>query len=674
MSSERSGLRHPGRKSAPPGYQGGLLGLDLQAPRLDPPLGRGRAYPVGAMHMRQILVAAFLVSAPLLAHGGQYVGPPIIPMGPGAPGIPGPRSGGPMTPGGGAPAPGTPSGGAEVDLTRWQFWWELNKHPYLELKKAVHGDDDSVPVGPTVARKASRPARTDLLETVAALERALETTNNRDTTTGCLMALAKIGIEAKTPLLTLFKRRLTDADLEIRETAALALGVANLPEAAHYLQSLVRDDAEVLRLVAKVEVDDRVRAFAAYGLGLLAWHDSGTTLKQQAYSTFKAVLDDKNLSSRNVKVAAIQGIRLLRLDPEASPLHKRLLWQVLQGLDQFFAADLGRSEQQIQAHVPTAVALLLGRGTSDDHERWKRILVQELTKRRDHAIAQSCALALGNLAERQEKSAADATIAKALLDQVKNAQDQQTRYFSLIGLGRIGGTAIRTELLKLLPRIRSLDRPWVAIALGVLQNQEPVADPTVSRMLHSELRNERTPEQLSAYAVACGLARAQEAAADLRALLGTYRRHDETCALLCIALALLDDKKAIPLLRELINDSIRRPEIIRGAAIAYGRLAGVEASDLLLAQLEQNDLSTIRLAGVAKALELIGERRALAPLQQILGKSTVTHLARAFSAAALGGICDKEDLPWNVKISVDINYRAAVETLTNGQSGILDIL
>ena len=45
-----------------------------------------------------------------------------------------------------------------------------------------------------------------------------------------------------------------------------------------------------------------------------------------------------------------------------------------------------------------------------------------------------------------------------------------------------------------------------------------------------------------------------------------------------------------------------------------------------------------------------------------------------FNAEQVGGVADKELLPWNSKIAVDMNYRAAVETLTNGSSGILDIL
>ena len=53
-----------------------------------------------------------------------------------------------------------------------------------------------------------------------------------------------------------------------------------------------------------------------------------------------------------------------------------------------------------------------------------------------------------------------------------------------------------------------------------------------------------------------------------------------------------------------------------------------------------------------------------------------TDLARGFAAAALGIVADKEDLPWNTKISVDLNYRASSSTLNDagGGTGILNIL
>ena len=56
------------------------------------------------------------------------------------------------------------------------------------------------------------------------------------------------------------------------------------------------------------------------------------------------------------------------------------------------------------------------------------------------------------------------------------------------------------------------------------------------------------------------------------------------------------------------------------------------------------------------------------------GNQSVTNSARGFAAAALGIVCDKEELPWNTKISANINYRANTVTLTGNGSGILDLL
>ena len=58
----------------------------------------------------------------------------------------------------------------------------------------------------------------------------------------------------------------------------------------------------------------------------------------------------------------------------------------------------------------------------------------------------------------------------------------------------------------------------------------------------------------------------------------------------------------------------------------------------------------------------------------MLFDESLTELSRAFAAVALGGVADKESLPWNSKIGQNMNYRAAVETLTDRQAGILDIL
>jgi HEAT repeat protein len=85
-------------------------------------------------------------------------------------------------------------------------------------------------------------------------------------------------------------------------------------------------------------------------------------------------------------------------------------------------------------------------------------------------------------------------------------------------------------------------------------------------------------------------------------------------------------------------------------------------------------------AAVATALGFIGDSRSIDPLVGMLegsgsGSASVTDSARGFAAAVLGIVADKEMLPWNSKVSIDINYRANTTTLTgeNG-TGVLDIL
>ena len=80
------------------------------------------------------------------------------------------------------------------------------------------------------------------------------------------------------------------------------------------------------------------------------------------------------------------------------------------------------------------------------------------------------------------------------------------------------------------------------------------------------------------------------------------------------------------------------------------------------------------MSAIASGLGFIGDRRTIRPLLDLLFDKELTQLARAFAAVALGGVCDKELLVWNSKIAVNMNYRAAVETLTNRVNGILDIL
>tara|TARA_R110002094_G_scaffold104568_1_gene103891 strand:+ start:2472 stop:3179 length:708 start_codon:yes stop_codon:yes gene_type:complete len=210
------------------------------------------------------LFCVALLAASLNAHGGQYRGPGDVvppggggrtgrpsgpttggpagpttggPAGPSAPAPAGPATGGPPGPGGNAPGgPSTGGRGTRIgsDLTRWAFWWEFNKDPFIRLKEAIQegrpetGSDEFY-LGSTRKKVTARhiPTKEDKLDILATLRRVLQSTNNKDIISACMIAMAKVGMDHPNfKLKDVFKPYLKSKNQEIRETAAISLGIA----------------------------------------------------------------------------------------------------------------------------------------------------------------------------------------------------------------------------------------------------------------------------------------------------------------------------------------------------------------------------------------------------------------------------------------------------------------
>ena len=90
--------------------------------------------------------------------------------------------------------------------------------------------------------------------------------------------------------------------------------------------------------------------------------------------------------------------------------------------------------------------------------------------------------------------------------------------------------------------------------------------------------------------------------------------------------------------------------------------------------LEGTPKNTARMAAVSGGLQFIGDNRTVDALMKRLADDEHTKLARAFVAAALGGIADPMLLPFGARYAMHCNYRAVVATLTNYSTGILDLL
>jgi HEAT repeat protein len=672
---------------------------------------------------------------PVLAHGGQYRGPgdivppgggggrpntpggPVTGGGPRAPGTPnapggvpvgtGPRTGGGSLPGGGSGPGRTGGGGAPPveDLTRWEFWWEINKDPYLRLKDSVHsgppqtGSDEiwlGVGLRHGAGRDTMKPTEAQILEEVLpALRKAVDSTENRDIASSCMIAMAKVGQDhASFRLVDVFRERLARGDQEVRETAALAIGIAGIAgeREVTLLTSLATDGKEGRAACDKLEVDERTRAFATYGLGLLANRTTNVPLARKVFETLQGLVEDPRSSRDDVRTAAILSIGLLNLDRSA-PGATELVDDAVGCLERFYLRQAGPTEQRAQAHCPTAISKLIGRNDPRTG-RFARLFAEELAgkgkqKRQSHDIARSCAIALGRLCRPNDvddaKQNPDGAYSKLLLDTYHDHRDAQTRYFALMALGQIGGARNRDVLLKEFDDgQKAVERPWCALALGVLdfhaqKAQEatgvtPEPDALIGNTLADAFRSAKEPGQRGAYAIGLGLCRWQAASDAMIDAMNGNLAQEEFAGYVCIGLALMDAHAAVGDIRKAALAASRRPTLLQQAAIALGKLGDKTAAADLQQMMTQGEPNLAKLSAIAAALGFIGDRRSITPLKTMLFDSQLGDLARAFAAVALGGIADKEPLRWNSKIGVDTNYRAATETLSNQQSGILDIL
>lgn len=675
---------------------------------------------------------AVLLPTTANAHGGQYTGPgdtvrpptgggrsgrptgPTTggPTGPTAPTPSGPSTGTPTAPTTGGPVgprtPGTPTPttgrgrGRAIgdDLTTWSFWWEFNKAPFIRLRDSLPqgvtqtGSDDYY-MGATRRRGSKntlRPSKSDILtDILPALKKAIDSTDQRDINSSCMIAMAKIGQDhPEFKLKDVFTPRLGVSDQEIRETAALALGIAAI--AGEDEMTMLADlalDRGMARKATGGRVNIRTRAFAIYGLGLTAHSTSSWLVKKRAFETLKDVLENKGLRDRNLKVAAINGMSILNIG-SGSKEARDLLADVVKTLEAFYMQKAGAGQNLILAHVPTAIAKLIGRDHAET-SYYKDLFAADLQergkiKRSGNDITQSCAMALGQLCQPyNDKRDADAKYSKLLLNQWYKAKDAQTRNFAVLSLGMIGGQLNREALIKAFDKgSKHMQKPWCALALGVYSHftyeaaaaRDEVVQPEsfIGETLLDQLKVSKSPDLTGALAVALGLNRNLDAADIMRESMLKNQAKEQMAGYLAIGLALMDDKQSMEDIQMVVDSSTRRFHLLQQSAIALGKLGDRDVAVRLRKQMTEGEPNLAKLSAIASSIGFIGDKRSIQPLKKLLFDDELGDLARAFAAVALGGIADKESLPWNSKISINTNYRANVETLTNKQSGILDIL
>jgi len=659
--------------------------------------------------------------------GGGGAGPSTGPAGPSTPGPSGPGTPGPGAPGAPGAAPGARAvtqGAADsgTDLTLWSFWWEFNKEPYLQLKAHIHeGQPETGGEGwflgqaeKKQSKDSLKPTEQQVRETIVpALLKALEKETNNDIVTGCLIALAKIGDpqteDGESKFEPVLRKYLSDKNQEISETAAVALGILANPKSIPVLESLLKDDAAGRKMVGDAnEVNFRTRAFAAYGLGLIGNKASSEADKAKIVQILRQTIETDNTRSRDLKVACIISMGLVPLEtvgtgvqgekdkkaaavaPETSRLAQ------IDYLLAFF-----RNEEQhylVRAHCPTAMARLLQRLPEQNFKAYRELIANDLIervakKKEKDEVVQSSILALGLLGTNDGGDALDKKIRETLAAVPENIGDAQARNFAMIALATAGGTPgikdpesgieeVRKALLKQLSDGKSTIKPWAGLACGVMAAKLKGSDATsgspaiasLQQAVRTALGDQSDPSRVGAFAISAGIMKDIEATKLLITKLGEEKQ-DDARGYVALGLGLMNAGDAKDAIQKVVEESKYRPDLLKQAAIALGLLGDKEVVPKLAVLLtESKSLATQ--ASISSALGFIGDARSIDPLVTMLQNDQLTPTARGFAAVALGIVADKEPLPWNAKIGIDLNYRASTETLTNTSAGtgILDIL
>jgi HEAT repeat protein len=637
--------------------------------------------------------------------------------GPAGPSTGGPGGGGPSTGGGGAPkGPSTGGGGSGTDLTTWEYWWGFNKDPYLNLKAAIYagvttGSEDFFggQGSSKQPKNALKPSEQSIREKVVpALKEALLKERANDIVTGALIALGKIG-DVKNedgssefePILAGF---LGDPNQEIAETSAVALGILANEASVPKLKDLALDTPAGRKAAGtgSSEVKYRTRAFATYGLGLIGYRTSKNEVRQEVARTLIALLGQKDSAQKDIKVAAMIALGLVPVDVDHSETadSKSNDYSASRQSEIKFVKKFYQSTGEhylVRAHAPVTLSRLLRPAAGGDappemREDIARMLLDGIaahTTEKQPEVLQSCVLALGQIGT-ADKSKIDTEIRTALKHLVDGNADQQVKNFSLIAMAQVGGRGkgedceagrkeARSHILTQLTKSGGSTslRPWAGLSIGVMERALKDAGEQQSgdakEVLHNALKDAKSPDQVGAYAIGVGIAQDMEAKTILKAKLAEIADTNAR-GYVCLGIGLIDDREQIKEIQTIVKESRYKPELLRQAAIALGLMGDKDLVPELCDYLKEAKALAAQ-AALASALGFIGDARSIDPLVKMLQqKEHITDTARGFAAVALGIVADKELLPWNSKVSTNLNYRASVTTLTGEGLGLLDIL
>jgi HEAT repeat protein len=326
----------------------------------------------------------------------------------------------------------------------------------------------------------------------------------------------------------------------------------------------------------------RTRAFAAYGLGLIGYRSEDEGVRREIVRSLAAMLDGEAtaMATPDVAVACLISMGLVPLpveldylprDDGAPPPDRCRQAQIDWVLHLLERENLNHL---VRAHATTTLARLVAR-VPDGWGLRRRAADRLLAAIAPHSpesreVRASAVLALGRIGG-SGAGALDRSIRASLVKAFAEAREPDVKNFALVALAHIAarpgpGEAEPLEglketqafLLKELAKGSTTDRPWIVLALGVLDRGSidigVSPSPEIGVAVRAALKEARSPRDVGACAIAVGIRDDAESRAELVAKLGEVS-DDETRGFVALALGLMGARDAIGRIQDIVADA-----------------------------------------------------------------------------------------------------------------------
>lgn len=652
--------------------------------------------------------------------GGNGGSPPTNPSKP-APPPTTPTAGGEASPGTNPLAPRNPPPGVEgtpgnpveapppkpttpprtETLNSWQTWWHYNRWAHLDVDASLIaetgtggfflGHGERAQMAPLL--RATQNQIRDIVQ--PSLTKALGHGGSAEFETYALHALAKIrGVpvpEGTPDFATVVKPFLRNANQFVAEKAVLSLGIRGEDAFLPWLTAILSDSPEGRDLVGRSLVGDRLRAFAAYGLGLLGERTRDPAVRVGVHDALMAALPGER---DEVQAACLLALGFVPMPTGESFVEGGDLFRGKTRVDQVMAilAFFEDTAQSFLARTqaPNALARLIDGAPESLRGRvaFALLVASGPLSHELREVQNAAVIALGKIGA-SGPDPIDQEI-RNHMDRVgfKSSSDRSTRYLAMISMAEVAtrrsqgsepysGLEQTRRTLQRNLRSRGETLAWTALALGTLEedasSRGEVASPESAKLLRNALEKARSSEVAGALAIALGMVRDTEAAELLMTRM-MEAGDDYMRGYSALALGMIGVPAAIGPIRKLLEDSTNQYFVVENAAIALALLGDQDTGTRLFSVLDRAANPRVQ-SSVASAMGWIRDPRPLGDLCSILADSRRSDAARSWTSVAIGRICDQDRWPWVGRMSVDVLYDVVLPTLLEPiyETGLLDL-